>query len=260
MREENSQYPGSPEQPTESPAWFPSPTLRLPSPDLPQFNRTIWIIAIAIVLGQIINLIQLVTFWEEIDAPSPRYFIWGDASGLIVYCLGVMLMVWDMDRFQLSARRLFNFDFSVLGRAAREIGLYFLGAALVVGFLAWLIPTPELELAQRSGPLRLSAFFLVVIVAPVVEEILFRGYLQASMERKFPRTNERLVVNAMFFAAAHVFILFLFLGAGVPYYIFVLGFLLAKLYDTHRSVLPGIVLHALNNGFVFLLEYLRFVD
>ena len=70
----------------------------------------------------------------------------------------------------------------------------------------------------------------------------------------FKRKRERLVVNAMLFAAAHVFIVFFLLGASVPYYIFILGYLLASLYEETRSILPSVALHFLNNAFVLAID------
>ena len=53
----------------------------------------------------------------------------------------------------------------------------------------------------------------------------------------FKREKERMVVNAILFAGAHVFLAAFLLGAFVPYYISVLGFLLSRFYDKSGSVL-----------------------
>ena len=98
-----------------------------------------------------------------------------------------------------------------------------------------------------------SQFALVwvagVVVAPLVEEIFFRGLLfRAYLEHRGPLVAY--VVSSVLFALPH-----LNLQAFVP--IVVLGWVLAWLYRRTGSLTPAWVAHAFNNGVGFLL--LRYV-
>lgn len=80
---------------------------------------------------------------------------------------------------------------------------------------------------------------VIVGVAPLVEEIIFRGYLWASVERALPKWGVHLIV-ATLFGLAHG------LGHAVP--IGVLSLVFGYLRQQHGSLLPSICAHALHNG------------
>ena len=101
---------------------------------------------------------------------------------------------------------------------------------MVLGLTA-LIGGDELGLDSHTEEVQALTFLVIIVVSPIVEEMIFRGYLYSAMIPAFKREKERMVVNAMLFAGAHVFLAAFLLGALVPYYIFVLGFLLARLYE-----------------------------
>jgi uncharacterized protein len=95
-------------------------------------------------------------------------------------------------------------------------------------------------------------FALVVIaaavVAPIAEEIYFRGYVfRAYYEQKGP-------LPAYVFSAALFALVHLNLPAFVP--IFAIGLFLAYIYRRTNSILPGMVAHAVNNALAFSLLYL----
>ncbi len=79
------------------------------------------------------------------------------------------------------------------------------------------------------------------VVAPFVEEMFFRGFLFQGFRQKYGWVNGLLLSSAIF-AAAH-----LDLAALIP--TFILGCLLAYLYQRTNSLWPGIILHFLVNAF-----------
>ncbi len=86
------------------------------------------------------------------------------------------------------------------------------------------------------------------VVAPIVEEAYFRGYVfRAYLDQK--GRWQAFLFSAGLFALVH-----LDLAALLP--IFVVGLLLALLYYRTGSILPGIVAHAVNNAAAFILLYL----
>lgn len=92
------------------------------------------------------------------------------------------------------------------------------------------------------------ATFILVIIAPIVEEILFRGFLlQTFLARFTPWVAS--VVTAGFFAVIH----FEFQSIGI---IIFLALVLNWIFMRTRSIWPCIGFHMLNNGLAFLAEWL----
>jgi uncharacterized protein len=81
---------------------------------------------------------------------------------------------------------------------------------------------------------------LAVFVAPVCEEVLFRGFLFTGFQRSMPLAWA-VILSALIFAAAH---------NDLPSFpvLFCIGLLLALLRWRTRSLWPGILLHLLNNA------------
>ena len=84
-------------------------------------------------------------------------------------------------------------------------------------------------------------FFVGAVLAPIVEEIFFRGFLFQGFRQKYGWVSAALLSSAIF-AAAH-----LDLVALIP--TFILGCLLAYVYHRSNSVWPGVILHVLVNAF-----------
>lgn len=85
-------------------------------------------------------------------------------------------------------------------------------------------------------------FFIVgAIFAPLVEEIFFRGFLFQGFRARYGWVPSMLLSSAIF-AAAHLQLVVL-----IP--TFILGCLLAYMYQRSNSLWPGIILHFLVNAF-----------
>ena len=85
------------------------------------------------------------------------------------------------------------------------------------------------------------------IIAPVVEEMLFRGYLQKVLEESWEDITKSILVTSLFFALVH-------LNTYWIVQIYLLGMLLGYLSWRTNSIIPGIILHGLNNGFAVFLN------
>ena len=86
-----------------------------------------------------------------------------------------------------------------------------------------------------------------IIVAPLVEELLFRGFLQKVLEESWEDITKAILVTSLFFALVHL----------NPYWIvqiYLLGMILGYLSWRTNSIIPGIILHGLNNGFAVVLN------
>ena len=90
-------------------------------------------------------------------------------------------------------------------------------------------------------------FLAVVIVAPIGEEIVFRGFLQKFLENYWKDITRAVLVTSLFFAMIHF----------NPFWtiqIYLLGVILGFLAWKTKSVIPSIILHSVNNGTAFLLS------
>lgn len=91
------------------------------------------------------------------------------------------------------------------------------------------------------------AFIVVVVAAPVIEELFFRGFIYPAFRERWGITAG-IIVSGLLFAIFH-FNLYVF----VP--IAVVGFALAYLYERTGSLGPPIMLHAINNLISVVLIY-----
>jgi len=93
-----------------------------------------------------------------------------------------------------------------------------------------------------QGPLTTAQliliFALVCVLVPIGEELFFRGFVFTTLRRWGVALAS--VLSALFFAAVHEQVVHF-----LP--IFLLGVILALLYQRTRSLLPSIVVHAANN-------------
>lgn len=129
-----------------------------------------------------------------------------------------------------------------LAWAAAGIGAY-LAFAIIYSTV---IGQPEQEeIVDRFGPLGFQ-ILLIVIAAPLAEEIAFRGLLFGGLRKKMPMIPAALIGGA-FFGLLH----FATGWSAVPVLIF-LGVVFAVLYEKTGSLWPPILLHAVNNAFALV--------
>lgn len=108
-----------------------------------------------------------------------------------------------------------------------------------VHWTEWFVP--QLVWGSRMELVKTSMEF--VVLAPLFEELIFRGILFTTLRKKFSFPTS-MVASGLIFALAH--------GYGVIAFLSVLwaGFLWAWAYERTGSVIPGMVAHAVNNGLV----------
>ena len=134
---------------------------------------------------------------------------------------------------------------------------------LVLGLRPSDIATPETS-TPATGADRVLLFVAVAILAPIGEEIFFRGFATNAWGRSLSH-GSAIVRSSLFFAFIHVLntstpdvglfwraALFNF-GARVP-----VAFVLAWLYVRRRSILASGTLHAGYNGMITIISFLQF--
>jgi membrane protease YdiL (CAAX protease family) len=87
-----------------------------------------------------------------------------------------------------------------------------------------------------------------VITAPIAEETLFRGFALTTLRAKGLGVFAASLLTVIAFAAIH----FPGYGAGGVVFVFLWAWILTFLYVRTRSLVPGIVMHMLNNAWAFL--------
>ena len=124
-----------------------------------------------------------------------------------------------------------------------------LATTLVIEPLLELFPSRWLEWLGDQMKLGGWMMLTTVVVAPILEEILFRGILQESLTRKYGPWRGILIASAIF-GIVH----------GIPQQAlnaFFVGAMIGFIYYKTQSLIPCILIHALNNAvsyFVWMLS------
>jgi membrane protease YdiL (CAAX protease family) len=134
--------------------------------------------------------------------------------------------------------------------------VYFVCAGVLITLASELIPGFDAEETQEVGFDNLSrryeyilAFVTLVVIAPVAEEVLMRGYLYGRL-RRIAGVVAATVVTAVLFAVLH-------LQWNVAVDVFALSLVLTSLREVTGSIWASILVHMMKNGFAF---YLLFIN
>ena len=148
-----------------------------------------------------------------------------------------------------------------IGLAPVVIVISLIAMGAVTLMVQALVPGFDASADQNVGfenvatrPEIMMAFFTLVVLAPVCEELLFRGYLYGKM-RKHANAFWTIVVTSVVFGALH-----LYGGEGVLQWnvmvnITVLALFLGALREYTKSVWAGILVHMLKNGMAFFVLF-----
>ena len=109
---------------------------------------------------------------------------------------------------------------------------------------------PELpNLAEQQLDMILRnrwGYFAVGLLAPVCEELVFRGAVLRALLRWTSRHWVAIAISALFFALVHAN------PAQMPH-AFIIGLLLGWLYYRTDSIVPGVVYHWINNSVAYVM-------
>mgnify|MGYP001482443528 FL=1 len=123
--------------------------------------------------------------------------------------------------------------------ALEEIYMWILGIEMPEGFITFMLSEPII-----------LGLISVVIIAPVVEEFLFRGFLFSQLKRTKLGAWGAVSLSSLLWTIIHfqyeILILFV---------LFIFGIFLGYIRMAYKSLSLPIILHALNNTFAFGLVY-----
>jgi membrane protease YdiL (CAAX protease family) len=122
------------------------------------------------------------------------------------------------------------------------IGAYLLFYAVYIAIFG---APHQKDIAENFGAVPVQVL-LIVIAAPVSEEVCFRGMLFGGLRERLPRLGAALV-SGLIFGGLHATT-----GLSAVPVLVVFGFILALLYEKTGSIIPGILLHMLNNSIALL--------
>jgi membrane protease YdiL (CAAX protease family) len=142
---------------------------------------------------------------------------------------------------QLGLRR---FKPSALLWMLAAIGAYLLFAIAYTAIFG----SPEQEdVAEAFGAVPVQVL-LIVVAAPISEEVCFRGFLFGGLRERFPRLLAALITG-LIFGGLHATT-----GLSAIPILAAFGLILALLYEKTGSIVPGILLHMLNNSVALLAQ------
>ena len=216
-----------------------------------------FMLAQALILA-LLSLLQAVGVSIETLDPT----ILNSVGGAVIYALAILIVLgvpW------LVKKRRTTYEEVGLDRLPSWLDIvrvpvgyvaYAILTTIVAAIAAVALPFVDYSQTQETGFAQLStqfeyilAFLSLVIVAPVAEEILFRGYLLGKL-RKYAPVWLAVLITSLLFALVHF-------QWNVGIDVFALSIILCVLRITSGSLWPSILLHMLKNGIAF---YFLFIN
>lgn len=133
---------------------------------------------------------------------------------------------------------------------------YSLFELLIMNSLFWWLPTKSIYDYFMKGPLlttnnlRIYVFVYSIIMAPILEEIVFRGIILDKLLNKFQKPFFPVIISSLLFAVYH-----LSFTAGLNALFF--GILSSVIYIKYKNIRYNIALHRTVNLITFLLLLLH---
>jgi CAAX protease family protein len=211
-------------------------------------------------LVPVIIILELVGLW-----PGEKAFddpVFNTVVAAFVYGVSLLLTVgvpWVLLKKKTTKReiglwRLPSWMDILLAPAG--IIVYFITSAIFLYIATKLIPSfnqgqtqdiPFKNLVQNYQ--YFLAFITLVVIAPLAEETLFRGYLYGKL-RKFRSVWASTLITSILFGIVH-----LQWNVGVD--VFALSIVMCTLREISGTIWPGVLMHMMKNGLAF---YLLFIN
>ena len=144
-----------------------------------------------------------------------------------------------------------------IGLSIGGIVVYFILAAILLSIFS-IFPWFNAEQAQNIGFNtnlygfeRMLAFLTLVVVAPIAEELIFRGYLYGKMREKFSQITSEIwsVIISALLVSVVFGIIHMQWNVGVN--VFAMSLVACALREYTGTIYAGILLHMIKNGLAF---------
>lgn len=224
----------------------------------------VYVILMFIGLPMIVQLFQVVTGYNLRDSSigiRGTILIVSLLIGISM-CLYIFYLVRYVYHRSFTALGLTTanvFSHIVLGIKRYLITLPFI---VIAGYVVNLIShyygvSPDMQdvvkwvLDEKSPFLLFFLLFFGTVMAPCIEEIIFRGFLQSALKKSFGG-RYAIIISAFLFAFVHM-------DLFASLQIFILGLLLGFLYEKTKTLAASIFVHILHNSLtVILLLYFKY--
>lgn len=227
---------------------------------------SIWVVAVFYVAQLLVLIISLAIAQFDISLPfTLNDTVFQTIVSVIVYILALAIAI--AVPWKLLKQRLTWADVGFAQRLPswRDIGLapvvFFvslIGSVVVMYIVSLVLPGMDLETEQQIGFENISqryelllAFFTLVVLAPICEEVLFRGYLYGKV-RKYYNAVWAIALTSIVFGLMH-----LYAGPGNPLQwnamigTAVLAVFIGGLREYTGNIWAGILVHMLKNAVAF---------
>ncbi len=151
-----------------------------------------------------------------------------------------------------------TFRRSYVATAIGAFVVYFVAYLIIVSVVKLAIPSLDLNQEQDLGMNNpqgiielVMAFVILVVLPPLVEEVIFRGFLYTGLRKKLTFLPAA-ILTSLLFAAGHLEI-----GNNTPLLwiaaidTFTISMVMCFVRERTGSIWPTIVLHAIKNGLAF---------
>ena len=179
-------------------------------------------------------------------------------SFIVLYGMQVLLMMGTVWFFALYRRKA---GFRDLGLRYYSIGktlwytLISLIAIFAISFIYVFImssvigieaPVSKIEILIKNRSVSNTVLLIIVaFIGPIVEEVFFRGFLYSAFKKNWG-VIPALFLSSILFSAVHLQVY-----SFIP--LFIIGWLLAYIFEKTKSLFPAIVLHAVYNLILILI-------
>lgn len=191
--------------------------------------------------------------------------VWTTVCTALIYSVATFLIIWvpkkyfkqkKITREDLGFQNLPTWTDILLAPVGFIV--YLILAAILTNLFE-LLPFYDAEQVQdlgyaiNNGFDRVVAFLALCIVAPIAEELIFRGWLYAKLRNKIPGKVLSIVLSTFF-----VSLLFGLLHGqwNVGVNVFAMSIVLCGLREVTGTIHAGILLHMLKNTVAFVLVYI----
>jgi membrane protease YdiL (CAAX protease family) len=195
--------------------------------------------------------IVVVEWLEKVIIPRTSFdpmIILGAARLLQVILIFLIVIIWgkDLESIGLDSPRIF---FGIKKGLIWSFGFGLLAFfAFLVLFFVGIDPLPMIKMPMSSN---INQFIILIciggILAPVAEEVFFRGVLYGFFRRW--GLIVALIVSTLLFVAVHP------MGQGIPVIQIVGGIIFAVAYEVEGTLMTPITIHILGNCSLFTISY-----
>ena len=221
-----------------------------------------WVIAGFVLASLIVAVVSDLLVAFGLPMSEINESVLNTAAAGLVYLLSALIVIggpqlvrgFRTTRRELGMSRLPSWRDVLLAPAAFVV--YFIATSIVTMIVAALVPGFNLNETQDVGFTNLTleyeyilAFLTLVVLAPVAEELLFRGYLYGKLRSWISIWAAALVTSVVFGVVHGQW------NVGVD--VFVLSLVMCSLREMTGSIWAGILLHMLKNGLAF---YILFIN